>query len=268
MLTERQKHDIRRHMGVPAQGIASTGFTMGYRYFTEAGMLEYRMINLQALEESTLTGNPYGQISIFGVPTVGDVLTVTVNSTPVNYTVTSADVAATFPGLTTSGPLYAVAKNLATAINFANTGIFCAAGPPTSDQAPYQPSGFSTLNFIALNATTFTLAVSQTGNHTGLMVVTNGNVFPTPTVTYDDPESGTATTLYGMLPILNYLEGTRFSATQNLDVSKADVVTLREDEPQARYALYMMARQDLANFMGVPLFPIGRFGGGGMMLAK
>jgi hypothetical protein len=269
MLTERNKHDIRRHFGQPTTGIAAQGFSLAYRFFDWSAELEYRMINLQATEESTLTGNPYGELSIFGVPTAADTLTATINSTPVVYAVTLADQnAPPAPGTLSNGPLFSVAKNLATAINFANTGIFAGAGPPTSDQTPYQPGGFAEIVLIAVNATTFTLAASQTGGHTGIMVVTAGTTMPTPTVTYDDPDSGSPVTLYGFIPILNYLEGVRFSATQNLDVLQADVVKLRPDEPIARHALYQMARKSLADYLGIPLYPAGQRSGGGGLWTK
>jgi hypothetical protein len=53
MFTDAQKTDIRRFCGYGVYGaIATQGF--GYRFFTWAGTLEYRLNNLSAAEEAVV----------------------------------------------------------------------------------------------------------------------------------------------------------------------------------------------------------------------
>ena len=110
LLTLGQRIDIRRHLGVPFAGLASSGMTMGIRTIFEAGQLEFYMLNLQPAEESVLTGSPYGSIRMYGNVIAGQVTTVTINGTPIVYTSTAADAAAT-------DPRQSVAINIANAIN-------------------------------------------------------------------------------------------------------------------------------------------------------
>jgi hypothetical protein len=49
MLTEQQKTDVRRYCGYSAYGTSPSG-NMGWRFYTEYGLLEYRMSNLSATE--------------------------------------------------------------------------------------------------------------------------------------------------------------------------------------------------------------------------
>ena len=53
-LTDAQKVDVRRHCGFPVYG-SEAGSNAGYRYFQQYGMLEFRMSNLTAAEETVLT---------------------------------------------------------------------------------------------------------------------------------------------------------------------------------------------------------------------
>ncbi len=61
-LTNQERVDVRRFCGYGMYGNANN-LAGGYRYFTQYGVLEFRMTNLAAEEETTLrlvylTGNP------------------------------------------------------------------------------------------------------------------------------------------------------------------------------------------------------------------
>jgi hypothetical protein len=83
MLDEATKDRIRVHLGVPVDGVSLNGFTTGYRFFEAApvGLLEYRMINLKPHNEAEITGNPIGDMRLYGIPVPGDVLAITLGST-------------------------------------------------------------------------------------------------------------------------------------------------------------------------------------------
>lgn len=49
MLSDQQKTDVRRFCGYPAYGAAPSG-NVGWRFFTQYGLLEYRMANLSVAE--------------------------------------------------------------------------------------------------------------------------------------------------------------------------------------------------------------------------
>lgn len=51
--TDAEKNDIRRHTGYGVFGSESNP-NYGYRYFQQFGLLEYRMNNLQTVEEATV----------------------------------------------------------------------------------------------------------------------------------------------------------------------------------------------------------------------
>lgn len=56
MLTEQQKVDVRRHCGFPVygNGVGASPPSFGYRYYTQYLILEYRLNNLDPIEETTL----------------------------------------------------------------------------------------------------------------------------------------------------------------------------------------------------------------------
>ena len=70
--SDDERTAIRRHCGYPAYGAGSSGFG-GWRFFQSAGLLEYRISNLSAAEES-VTRQYLGQIAILEaeVPTVAE----------------------------------------------------------------------------------------------------------------------------------------------------------------------------------------------------
>jgi hypothetical protein len=275
MLSAGTKADIRRHMGIPVAGINAGGVQLGYRFETRVGDLEYRMINLQPYEEATITGQPIGSIQITGVPEIGDPLSITMTpptGSPVviTYDVTEQDIQAieNAPGFLNNGPLYSVAQNLARAINLNPSPFMAAANPPVDlEAAPGYGPTYAEVLVQAIALASFTLAATGTGE-TGAIVTAQGNpIFPQ--VTFSDYPGG-AKTLYGYIPILNYLDSNVFSRSNAfLSFSQADVVKFRPDEIDQRTDLYENARQRLADYFGVPLYAAGRQrpGGGGGSIA-
>lgn len=58
MLTETQLVDVRRHLRYgPVGNLPEGGSFISYRFFVEAGQLEYRLGHLSAAEELVLLGN-------------------------------------------------------------------------------------------------------------------------------------------------------------------------------------------------------------------
>lgn len=53
MLTDAEKVDVRRFMGYSVHGAAPSG-NLGFLYYQSAGLLEYRLANLSADEETAL----------------------------------------------------------------------------------------------------------------------------------------------------------------------------------------------------------------------
>ncbi len=236
-LSLQTKVDIRRHLGVPAAGYPTSGYTGGIRIVQSTGQLETYMTNLQADEESVVTGYPYGTVRIFGTPTLGNTITLTVNGTPVAYTVVDSDLAS-------SAPLQTVAYSVANAVNSANLGPLAAGGfnyGATPEKTLPDGSQVS-----LLNPTTFTLSASATG--LSAVVVANGSVFPNPQIT-----TSAGVTVYGYVPICNYLEGQVMNPDLSLRYVKADAVTFRADEVPARLQSYRWACQQLGNFLSVGL---------------
>lgn len=244
-LTLQNKVDIRRHLGVPAAGYPTSGYTGGIRTVQTTGQLEYYMNALQAEEEAVLTGNPYGQVLIFGTPMAGDTLDLNVNGTDVLYTVTSNDQNSKQPA-----PLQAVAYNAATALNQSNLGPTAAGGFNWGATVPIQLPDKSQITVS--NAATFALTAQATG-HIACEVIANGAVFPNPQLVVKNPITGAQETLYGWIQICNFLEGQVVSPNLSLRYIQADVVKFRPDETRARLQNYRWACQQMGNFLSVGL---------------
>jgi hypothetical protein len=264
MLSAGTKADIRRHMGVPVAGINAGGVQLGYRYDTKVGDLEYRMINLQPYEEATITGQPIGSIQITGMPAIGDPISITMtppSGSPVvvSYAVTNQDLLAieNTPGFLNNGPLYSVAQNIARAINLNPSPFMAAANPPVDiSAAPGYGPTYAEVLLQAIADPSFTIAASATGE-TGAIVTNQGDSIY-PQSTFSDYPGG-PTLLAGFVPILNYLDSNVSSrANAFLSFTQADVVTFRPDEIGRRDDLYERMRQKLADYLGVPLFPVGQ----------
>jgi hypothetical protein len=65
----------------------------------------------------------------------------------------------------------------------------------------------------------------------------------------------TEVTLYGFLPILNFLEGKIGESSDNLDIEKAGEYTARKDEVDVRIKLYSVWVQKLAQYLWLPIAP-------------
>lgn len=72
MLTDQQKTDIRRFCGYPAYGANPAG-SIGWRFYTAYGLLEYRMNNLSNAEMAVVSGylSTLGQLEM-AVPAASD----------------------------------------------------------------------------------------------------------------------------------------------------------------------------------------------------
>lgn len=248
-LSQQQKIDCRRHLSVPAAGIPQSGYTAGLRSILTVGQLEAYMDLLQAEEECVLTGYPYGQVNIFGAPQVGNTVTATINSTPVIYTVQASDVS-------NGQSLNAIAGGLATKINIANLGIYAASGSITSgDVVPAALPIYGQVTIV--NQTTFTLSASATGQ-LGTSVPANGSVYPHPnTVNIQG-----APTLYGYIPILNYLEERILQQDTFASFSATGEVKFNPYELYRRIETYDVWRKKLGNFLSVGPDPAGKNGMG------
>lgn len=256
MLQENVKSRIRVHLGVPVLGLQNSGFALGYRFTNVMGLLEYRMNNLQPFEEAALTGVPTGAAILYGTPAAGNTVTLTVNAlAPLTYTVTAADALAT-------DPLGSVAQNLSIAIAASATyaPIVRAAYAPSIKQPYTTSSGVnSTLILQSTSAATFTFTCAFSGA-TSFVSYLQG-VLPQPSTTFTE-DSVTAT---GYVAICDYLESKVATASDLMKFTKADVVNFNRDETGSRMGLYRLWRKRLAEFLGVPLYPMGAAGvhGGG-----
>ncbi len=256
-LTVQQKVDIRRHLGVPASGIAASNYVVGLRTILRVGQLELYMNVLSAEEESVVTGYPLGLLRIFGDVVAGNTVTATINGTPVTYTATSNDASST-------QPLFNVAAGLAAACNNSNLVVFGAAASIIgAGEPPYTLPNFAQITFSS--PTTFTLTGSSSGLSTAILA--NGATYPSPALPLTNPDNS-VTTYYGYIPICNFLEGQIGTATANLSLRSAGglstqaAAAFRQDEVGARRELYDFWRMQLGNFLSVGPNPAGRGGMG------
>lgn len=253
MLTIAQMASIRRHMGVPVAGLPNSDYTMSVRtydpeepYFAQVGLLENRMLNLAPAEEATLTGHPMASLVLSGTPLTGATIsiTATIGATPQvigSYTATGGDLAAV-------DVLYRLSQGISSAINVANNAFSASVGPHNLG-TPVVPAQGS-LIIIGLTSLPFTLTLSATG--VGAYVADQG-VMPDPSVAFTKP----AITLYGYLPILNFLEGRTAKASEFAAFKKADVIEFDSDEILNRVKLYNYYRGRLSDYFGIKLNPLG-----------
>lgn len=249
MLDEFTKIRIRTHLGVPVQGINVSGAALGYRFFegSQVGLLEFRMNNLQPYEEATVTGFPIASISVAGRMVTGDAATITVNGTPITYTVLLADQAPVLTSTQTN-----VAASMAVAITNTVSGVTAAANPPITNVAQGIFPSYATLIVRSLTSSALTVAASSTSS-VAVHVVQQGAPIP---MAYANQDTGT--TYYGYVPILDYLQSQTLQADSFAAFDKADVVTFTRSELGKRVQLYDYWRQMLADYFGVPIDPMGR----------
>lgn len=268
MLTFGQKVDIRRHLRTPFAGFPTSGYYGGIRTVLTVGQLEYYMNNLQAEEEASLTGFPLGALALFGAPTLGDVITATVNSVPCAYTVTAGDVANPVLNLQPISPLDSVAFNLATAINAKpSAGVQAAGGLNFKASPPVTLPSQSQVTMTAAGLT-FTLAVAVTSSTMTAQVVENGSVYPHPNV--QTVINGAQATVYGYIPICNALESQVGDSTGYLAtwMNQADVAHFRADSIAARVQVYRWWCKQMGVALSVGPTPAGEAGMGSKFGAK
>ena len=255
MLSEIQKSRVRVHMGVPVVGLPATGSVLGWRYNQQVGQLEYRMNNLQPIEEAQLTGTPTGVAQITGNPQIGDTVTAVIMGVPVSYTVAASDLAAPIP-------LQSIEQNLGNAITLAGLGYLGNYGiPPQTKPGGGNYFFTGTLIITPTNGQPFTFAMQNVGQ-TVPYAVQQGVAIP-PSITFAE----TGTTSNGYIAICDYLESRIALASDLVKYQKADVVNFRMNELAERENIYTSWRQRLADIMGVPLYPMGappRSGGWGV----
>jgi len=218
---------------------------MGIRTLFLAGQLEFYMQNLQAAEEAILTGQPYGQIRLVGIPVAGQTITPTVNATPILYTVTALDVAATVP-------LTNIANAVAQAVNNAQVGGVFAGGSSVLPSAPpAQLPAFAQITLVS-PLSTFTLSAGTTGSIQAY-VTANGSVYPNPQYTKNNSD-GTSTAIYGYIAICNFMQNRIMAADSNFDTLVAggrEGITLRPYEMKQRIQMYNYWREAMGNVLSV-----------------
>ena len=273
-LLEQTKSDIRRHLefstiGLWRQQNAGAGtlapVNTGFRMFNSYGQLEYRMNNLQPNEECRMTGNPYGAFGFsqgnplyFTIPvSPSSSITVNVASTAfgvdspvtVTYDVTSTD---TF--LTICGQL---AQLLSLNSTFASAGFYAlndfGNGPYGQPNNASQQVTFPIVSIVSPNPqTTFTLTVAGTGQTIPQIVQQGVNLHPSLTSNLTVPP----TTIWGYVPICNYLEDQMAGATSdNLSALQANDAILRLSEMRDRKKLYRYYCKRLGDFIGISMNP-------------
>lgn len=253
------KVDIRRHLRVPFAGYPTSGYYGGIRTVLTVGQLEYYMNNLQVEEECVLTGNPFGRVVLNGEGAVGDVVTATINGTPVSYTVTAANL--TNPTIYDQpvSPLDAICWGWANAINQAALGPVAAGGlnfkatPPVTTPPPGQLT-------LVRYGQTFTLSASVISAGLSVTLVANGSNYPNPQSQI--PVASAQTVIYGYVPICNALEN--LCVTQNglsLWLKQAETVQFRRDEVPARVQVYRWWCKQLGTALSVGPAPYGVHGG-------
>lgn len=253
VLYESDKSRVRIHFGVPVLGVQDSGFALGYRFTNVIGLLEYRMNNLQPWEYGRIVGSPVAAFAVsapIGIA-AGNTISCTVGALGnFSYTVTSADMAA-------EDPVFSACQNFANAFNAVNGASYVASAQPTvawpiTTRAQIgQPTW--QITFISTGSTAFTIAPSSTGV---VSTVTAQGAAPMPTVTFSEDN----TTATGYLAICDYLQARTATASDLAKFSKADVVTFRYDEIGYREAIYRNWRQKLADYFGIPLFPMKNSG--------
>jgi hypothetical protein len=256
-LSIAQKSAIRRHLAYPVIGLIrqgpggaslASGFS-GYRYFQAYGALEYKMNNLNPDEEARLLGNGMGGVAFVGnPPNPGDSVSVVLSGGPIPSPQT---LTAVFPTPAPGGQdgrlwfanelaVLALGNSVLTGIGMTavapyGTGPFAQAAVPLPEVAFTCPGASFSLS------TSFSGACAATVTATGALLP--------PSTSLDG-----VTTIYGYLPILDGLENSWLTASQNMDTKKADVWESRVNEAGMRRSLYEQYKQQMGDFLGIPIY--------------
>lgn len=130
-------------------------------------------------------------------------------------------------------------------------------------------NGYVSASSVLSTITLYANAIGDAGNGTQIIAMSNdssllfgglslsvgatsGGANPPGPVLMDD---SLAAPVIGYLPIIKLLKSDLFGSRQDLRFSKADVVTYRTTELRERNHLLQNARQELADFLAVPLEP-------------
>ncbi len=279
-LSLSQKSDIRRHLkfavgGLPRNspiGGGSLGSFAGFRWAQAWGMLEFIMNNLAADEEARLLGNGYGAVALMGPlvkidgttnPQPGDEVSITFSGGNLtgSHTVTTTAVA--------GDSLLTLCARIASTVN--QDATMQAAG--IQSLAPFGTGAFSQ-NYVGANSLTgnqgnpagnvaiplpevsfqsdvaFTVAsVTSTGVIGAAITATGVQLPPFAPVNWTVLPYGT---VYGYLPICDYLEGSKYGASPNLSTAQAGGplgVTFRMDEVKERTKLYRHACMEMTKYL-------------------
>ena len=281
MLSEQQKIEIRRHLGYPVVGnplVSPSGGTLasgfiGWRFHQVYGLLEWRMNNLQPFEEAILFGLATAGIVVQSAAAPGgqaDVPDGLIVSLEIKQPSTGVAVIDEIITYITGANETIFSVGAAFAAGILANGILVGAG--FWAVSPFKPSSntppFPGIQIICSSGSFIVIPVNSAPLF--LAVQPGSGQFMNPIATFGDP----AATIRGYIPILDALETQIAQASDNLDTTKADVWTAREDEVQIREHLYDRWRRKVAQFLALPLwedteYDVTRSGasGRGMMVA-
>ena len=116
-------------------------------------------------------------------------------------------------------------------------------GPLPSTSVP-----MATVSWIAQSA--FSISVVSTGSTAASVVASGSALYPQ--VQYK--QQGVVNTVYGYVPILNFIEGQQGGSVVNMDTAKADVWQARINEWEQKTSLYFWWAKHLADFLGPGLW--------------
>jgi hypothetical protein len=268
-LTDPQKTNIRRHLGVPVAGqlaLSTPSGTLadgnaGYRYFDAWGQLEYRMNRLNPDEEARLLGYSVGILGLAG-PTVysaGVTFSFTITSTgaawspaTISYTTVNEDTN------------ISVLTALSQAIN--QTAALTAAGFYANNAYIFQPSGVTIPlpQMEIVNSAQLTFGVTVTSTTNPMLIAYQQGVLLSPSFTASITTQP-PTVIYGYSNICDWLEGAWPGATQNLDTARADswysFAMFEQDERERLYNKWCMHMADFLFGKGAWTGPAGKPGG-------
>lgn len=238
MITEVHRSDVRRHLKYPAIYYqANNGENTCGIYPVSDSQLEIRLNSLSAIDEARLTGQAIGALFLSGnAPNPGDQVTVQIVSADLTGGNESVVVTAG-----SGASLEQMAQSVVTALNL------------NTDLKTHQFYATRRGNEVFIvSPSIFTLSAVGTGNISVGQTAYGSKMDPSATVGSDDDGP---IIKWGILGILNFLEGEIAGATQNLDTTKADVWTARADEVKQRQNLYRDWQSRLSAFIGIPINP-------------
>lgn len=218
----------------------------------QAGTVETRMQNLTPSEESYLTGHPVAQIALTGLPSPG--ATLAVSATPAGgAAIPLGSHTLSAPEYASPTALLAFSSAMVIAINNGNVPYIAAVGPNSPGSTAVAP--YASFTIASLTNQTFTVAVT-TATGVGAYPARQGTAVAMTAVL--DKVS-----VSGLVPILDALEARMAGSSNFAAFSKTKNVGFDPHEDFKRQRLYERYRRRLAEFIGVPVDPLGLFSGAG-----